>query len=136
MIGTGIGSAVVTAGYAVAAIMAIPEDVELPSRVGSVCLTLILGFALMSFTTWLAYRAQQSRNELADAIADRLAVRLDGVAGEAAEKAHSRTVAAFREIVTGELVIEQLNAAVKRIHRLGMITEAKGQGNVSQIRRN
>lgn len=151
MIGTGIGSACVAVGYIVAASMAGLEDVELSTRVGSVALTVILGLGMMSGTAWLVQASNRDsiRRDLppilaatfranaeviAEEVAGQIAHRLRQVASETADSAHARTVASFREIITSELVCEQLNAATARIHRLGMITEASGRANVSSIR--
>lgn len=136
MIGTGIGAAIVTAGYAAAASLAGLEDVELSSRVGGICLTLILGLSLMSYSAWLVQRAEVNRDAIAEAVFERLADRIDTAVNGAADKNHARTITAFREIVTSELICEQLNAAAQRIHRYGMITEAAGRANVASIRRN
>lgn len=135
MIATGIGAATTTAGYAVAAGMAVSEDIQLPARIGSVCLTLILGLSLMSYTAWVVQRARVDRNAIADAVLDRLADRLTSAIAEGSDRSHARTVASFREIVTSELITEQLEAAAKRIHRYGMVTEATGRANIARIRR-
>lgn len=136
IIGSGIGSAVVAAGYAVAAGMAASPEIELSSRVGAVCLTLILGLGMISYSTWLVGHATRTAVEpSADVVADRIAVLLGNALTDVADRQHARTVAAFREIVTSELVTEQLDAAAKRIHRYGMITEASGRAdNVARIR--
>lgn len=151
MIGSGIAAACISAGFIVAASMAGLEDVELSTRVGSVALTAILGLGMMSGTAWLVQAANREsiRRDLppilaatfrggaeviAEEVAAQIATRLREVATEATEKAHARTVASFREIITSELICEQLNAATARIHRLGMITEASGRANVSSIR--
>lgn len=138
MFTTGIGSAVVAAGYAAAATMAVAADAHLSPRVSGICLTLILGLCLMSYSAWLVQRANLGRDALADAVAERLATRLEVAMAAESNRSHSRTVAAFREIVTSELITEHLDAAVQRIHRLGMITEARGRADdakVAQIRR-
>lgn len=138
MIGTGVGAAVVTAGYAVAAVMAIDAEIELPSRIGSICLTVILGLCLMSYTAWLVQRANlgRSADAIADAVAERLAERIETAVNAAGEKNHARTVTAFREIVTSELIQEELGAAVKKVFRYGMVAEAAGRAdNVATLPR-
>lgn len=144
IIATGIGSAVTAAGYAVAAGMATSPDIELSSRVGSVCLTIILGLGVVSYSTWLVNHANRTcarehADITAEAVAERIAMMLGLTLADVAGRQHARTVAAFREIVTSELITEQLDAAAKRIHRYGMITEASGRvanSNIATIRRN
>jgi hypothetical protein len=138
MITTGVGAAVVTAGYAVAAAMSISGDMELPSRIGHICLTLILGLCLMSYTAWLVQNASAGRSPdvIAAAVAEQLAERIESAVTAAGDRNYARTVTAFREIITSELVCDELNAAIRRVHRLGMITEASGRANVVDIRRN
>lgn len=152
MIGSGIAAALVTVAYAVAAGMAGLEDVELSSRVGSICLTLILGLSLVSYSAWLVKHAnresahidlppilfatiERSAHVIADAVVEQIAERMQDTANDVADRAYCRTVTAFREIVTGPLVTEQLNAAAQRIHRYGMISEAAGRATVHSIRR-
>lgn len=137
-IGTGIGAAVVTAGYSAAAALALAEEVRLPELLNAVCLTGILGLSLICAGSALLQRARLEllAERIAADVAGRVAGRVEAAMTEAAERNYARTVAAVREIVTSELVSEQLDAAVRRAHRYGMITEASGRANVASIRRN
>lgn len=151
MIGSGTAAAFITVGIIVAASMAGLEGIELSSWVGFVALAAILGLGLMSGIAWLIQAANResirrdlppvlaatfrgSAEYIADEVAQRIAYRLSEVATEATDRGHARTVAAFREIVTSELICDQLNAATARIHRLGMLTEAKGQTKDGQTK--
>lgn len=137
MIGTATGAATVTAGYAAAAALAITEEVDLPPLLSAVCLTAILGLSLISADAYLLQRARLDllADRIAEDVAERIARRMEDSITDAADRNYARTVAAFREIVTGELVVEQLESAARRIHRYGMITEASGRANVASIRR-
>lgn len=153
MVGSGIAAALITVGIIVAASMAGLEDIQLSSWVGFVALAAILGLGLISGTAWLIQTANRdairrdlppilaatfhgSAEVIAEEVAARIAYRVAEVAAEAVDGGHARTVASFREIVTSELLTEQIDAAIRRVHRLGMITEAAGRANVSNIRRN
>ncbi len=153
IIATGIGSAVISAGYAVAAAMAFSAEVELSSRAGAVCLTLILGLGTISYSTWLVSHASRTAVQLdappvlaaamrehADVIAEatalRIALLVEREVAALADRSHARTVAAFREIITSDLIEEELGAAVNKVFRYGMVAEAAGRAdNVASIRR-
>lgn len=158
MIGSGIGAALAAAGYAVAVAMAGKDGaghgIEVSSRTGGTMLTVIVGLSLTSGAAWIVQTAnrESARRDvhpvlidaieassavlaaaIADLVAERVVEKLNGMA----DQHHARTVASFREVITSELVAEELDAAVKRAHRYGMVAEARGRtDNVASIRRN
>lgn len=155
MIGSGVAALAVTAAYLAAALMAMQEGVELPDRLGSIAVALIVCLTLLAGCAWIARTAnresaqrdlppivsaaiEQRLDQIAGAVALRLVGCMEEVITAAGERSHARTVTALREIVTSELIQEEMSAQVQKTFRYGMAAEAAGRrpDNVAQIRRN
>lgn len=148
MIGSGVAAAIIATGYTVAVLTANQAGLQVSSRSGGIAVCAVLGFTLLSAVGWLVQAAnrnsarrdlppvlataiEQSSRAIAEAVAELLVERIEQGMAEIAEKTHARTVTAMREVVTSELIAEELDAVVKRVHRYGMITEAAGRANVA-----
>lgn len=156
MIGSGLVATAVTVGYTVALVMArqdgLGEGIEVSARASGIAVCAILGLALLSGVAWIAQTANResakrdiapvvvetltaNTDVLAAAVAEQLSGRLDELLNDAVDRGHARVVASVRDIVTSELIAEELNSAVRRAHRYGMITEASGRASVATLRR-
>lgn len=156
-IATGTAAGVLLGAYIAAGLMALDNNIELHQRVSNLAISAIVTCTIVSCGGWLVEAAnrESARRDVAPAVAAVLDEHVDRIAGAVAtrlvgcieevvtaggERSHARTVTAFREIVTSELIQEELGTAVGKAFRYGMVAEAAGRAsnvdNVASIRRN
>lgn len=133
-IATGTTALAVGAAYVAAGVMASTNDVTLSPRMSNIALHLITGFAVLSGVAWVVDLAH--KEAVARDLPPALTAAVEAAVTVAADRNYARTVAAMREVVHSDLVAEELDEAVRRAHRWGMIAEAGGRSNVASIRRN
>lgn len=113
-----------TAAYIAAASMAAGDSASLSPRASNIALHLITACTILSGVAWLVELGQRENANAAAA-----------AAAEVADKARARMIAEVRQVIHSELIGEELDEAVRRAHRWGMVSEAGGRTNVASIRR-
>lgn len=114
-------TAILTAGYVVAGALALddgPGGIEIPAVVRTLVSIAVCSSIVLGGVGWLIRaQARETAAEMTAAIDDSIR--------RAADTATARAVAQLREITTGEVMTEMLNAAVARAYRAGMVFQAQ-----------
>lgn len=153
MVLAGLSAAIVAIAYLVANQMAPaigPAGIQIPAEVSRLCIAWVATGAIVSAVAWVVDRAHRESAErdirpliraeveravaatsaaLAEQVGQQIAAGLEPKIRRVADVVASRAVAGLREIATGEIWHQQIDAALKRAQAYGMVRQAQAGAN-------
>lgn len=157
MLGSGTLATVVTIAWITLAMVAMGDGrggVRIPGEIDILCMLVIMVGSGLSGGAWIAARAakdsattglrpmirmeidrglEAALPDLVEQVAAELKLRLDSILADVASRAVGRHSAELRALITGEVMSEQLDAAVAKARRFGMLQQAQMSGGVAKV---